>query len=332
MWKYSFYILILFPILFGSCYSVRQLEIEVLEPAEIELPGDLDNVSLINRTRYPYLESSSNPLEIVKSTSLDIDSIASHEYLTALGNVLISSPVLNATTPVDLRRFKPSDPFSHLDWTTVKNICDTAGTDGIVSLEYFQIKDTLWVDYLPEYYTYESVLQFQNFSLWRIYDPFEKKVVDEYLLKDTLYWTSHGNTSDELVAGLPDKLSAAFESCFIAGEEYGFRITPIWVPVKRFYYTGTGRRMQEATAAFAKDSLDVAIAYWKELATASRKPLAARAAFNMALASELQDQLDVAVEWAIKSYFLDKKSSTKKYIDILTERRKKKEIVEEQLD
>ena len=332
MFRYSLYIFVLLPFILGSCYSVKQLEIEVLEPARIELPDELNSVSLINRSEYPYLESASNPLEIIKSTNLDIDSLASSEFLVALSNVLVSSPILDHQPPFDMRRFKPLDPLTQLNWTTLKTICDTAGTDGVISLEYFYIKDTLWVNYLPEYYTYESVLRFHNFSLWRIYNPYEQKVVDEYLVKDTLYWTSFGNNSDELVKGLPDKLSAAFESCFIAGEEYGFRITPVWIPVKRFYYTGTGKRMQEATEAFATDSLDKAIENWKELATVARKPLAARAAFNMALASELQDQLDVAVEWAIKSYFLDKKTSTKKYIDILTERRKKKEILEKQID
>ena len=59
---------------------------------------------------------------------------------------------------------------------------------------------------------------------------------------------------------------------------------------------------------------------WRVLAYGPDKKVASRAALNMALVSEMNDNLYAAINWAKKSYYLDKKESVEQYLKVLSER------------
>ena len=54
------------------------------------------------------------------------------------------------------------------------------------------------------------------------------------------------------------------------------------------------------------------------------------ACYNMAIASETHDNIDAALEWAAKSFLLNNDEYTEKYINILENRKKQKELINSQ--
>ena len=62
------------------------------------------------------------------------------------------------------------------------------------------------------------------------------------------------------------------------------------------------------------DKWEAAITLWKKYTYGKNKRLAANACYNMAIASETYDNIDVALEWAAKSFLLKKDEFTEKYI------------------
>jgi len=52
----------------------------------------------------------------------------------------------------------------------------------------------------PYYNLFYAALTVENSSLWKIYIPSEKKIVDDYTLKDTTFWDAYGANSEELTS------------------------------------------------------------------------------------------------------------------------------------
>jgi hypothetical protein len=115
-----------------------------------------------------------------------------------------------------------------------------------------------------------------------------------------------------------------------AGEQYGFRISPMWVKVNRTYYIGKHEELKNAKQYVKRGDWDTAIEIWMPLTDDVDVKISARAAFNMALASELKGSLDTAIEWAKKAQKLgDKKAYN--YINVLQKRKMDEEKLKQQL-
>jgi hypothetical protein len=81
-----------------------------------------------------------------------------------------------------------------------------------------------------------------------------------------------------------------------------------------------------------QDKWDDAIEIWKKFPYGKRKRLAAYAAYNLAVASETLDHIDLALEWASKSFFLNRNKFIEDYINILEKRKTEKNLIENQFN
>ena len=88
---------------------------------------------------------------------------------------------------------------------------------------------------------------------------------------------------------------------------------PTWNTVGRIFFTGYDARMQEATSYAANRKWTNAKSIWTTELGKKTKPLdKAKIIFNLAVADEMQDKLDSALEWAQKAKEL---LNDKQYVD-----------------
>ena len=128
-----------------------------------------------------------------------------------------------------------------------------------------------------------------------------------------------GNSNNDAKRKLPYLSKALIQSGDFAGKEFGKRISPIWIKVRRVFYIGKDDQLKTAGKFVRRNNFDDATNIWKLLIDSDDKDLASKASYNMALASEIKGFLQTAIDWAKKSQSLGNKLASS-YITILKKR------------
>ena len=181
-----------------------------------------------------------------------------------------------------------------------------------------------------EFYTHAQI---EVKTGWRIYFQKEKRIVDEYRFSDNLNFDGKGPTPQSATAALPDKRESVKQTGAHAGTVYGYRISPQWITVSRYFYTRGNDNMKFAGKKARKiNDWKGAMEVWKKEALNSDKKIAWHADYNMGVACEREGNLDVALEWAKKSYERGHKSAAAQYLNTLNYRIAEKKRADEQME
>jgi hypothetical protein len=87
-----------------------------------------------------------------------------------------------------------------------------------------------------------------------------------------------------------------------AGHAYAFRIIPLWTRVSRDYFVRGSNNFKIAKRKAQTGNWDEAAKLWKQETTNPKSKVAGRACYNMAIISEINGDLDMAIKWAQQSY------------------------------
>jgi len=333
-------IILLFCMLSTACKTTSIIKIQILESSEVSLPRDIHEITIINRSLKTNLvtqnQDSGRPLP---SNDSPHHSEVTNNCIQGLYDLLIASPFIDTVFYDSLLYYlglsndSTGKPLP-LDWQDVEWVYAKTNTELLISLEDYDCSDTISQDIQYSFFHlfeddiinryYVAYLNVSPKAFWRIYDLTNKKIIDEYLYIDTIQWERSDKESSKALKQLPEKKNAILEAAYWAGYGYGKRIVPFWLDVDRFYYKSGSKEIKQAGKEVLKDNWTGAVQIWKKLAYGKKKSLAAKASLNMALASEIEDQLEIALEWAAKSYLMLKRSSSKKYVLLLQERVKEK--------
>ena len=138
---------------------------------------------------------------------------------------------------------------------------------------------------------------------------------------DTIKWIGLDSHCDNALNKLPQPVDMISESSYWAGKKYGARIAPLWYDnVKRSYYVSGNKNMRRANANVKKEQWQDAIELWRNAANHPNRKVASRACYNLALACEIEDKIDLAFEWIKKSDNLYYNTRTDAYYKILKKR------------
>jgi hypothetical protein len=318
--------------LLSYCKSVYNFDIQVLTPALVTIPSDIQKVLLVNHSNYMksiFLDANMNRVE------KNIDSLYSNEYLAALNDILDNSPRFEVgnTAAIYLLKDSYTQQFALINWDTASALCKQYNADALIVLENytFPFNPTAITTYMPDQGLYHTKITVENSALWKIYKPFENKIIDDCDLKDTSVWNVYDANLMELQNKLPTKEQVIYQSCYETGAKYGKRIAQEWHKVNRIIYNYPNVDFQKALNLALNSQWKEAVEIWKKYPYRNKKNLAAMASFNIAVGCEALDDIDAALDWAAKSYFLKKSTITKDYINILEKRNEQKNEVIKQM-
>ncbi len=324
--------LLAFLILLPSCYTTRELEIQVLHPPKKIFFNTPRDIVLLNRM--PVVERWNDTLlfhdlKIPVKMYNDLSWKALYGFTDVASDspwtdrILFDSLLLDSVGTENLP--EPLDTEVWLDHlarnnaTTCVDLATLLFHDSISRKEeYMMLEENEatenWITILDVWLTVRSV--------WYLYDLEDTSLLDRAVLEDTIRLSSAGFSYRDALSRLPSLKMAIHDLSRMAGIHYAYRIFPVWDPVTRIYYAGGNPALKKA-ARYAQENKWLAAAeIWRRLAYTAGPKVAAKAAFNMALASEINDKLDLAEEWLNRSLQLEDSKVTRNYLGIIRERKK----------
>jgi len=340
-------LILFFIIVLTGLYSCKtsSISIQVLEPADINVPLRIKNLASINRSLPAKGEGFNNVVEgVVTGEGLFVDRDASKRTIDGLMNGLSSSPRFTLKVPgnINLKGTGTAEWPMPIEWNEVNKICKDNNCDALLVLETFdsnashnvtskankKTENGKEVNYLE----YFSHLGISINAGWRIYDPKEKKIIDQNVYVDGMNWDQKGLSEKEAISKLPSQRNATLDAGYYAGQQYARRISPTWVWVSRSYFTKGNDELKKAKLKVKVNNWDEAAALWQSALKDPNKKIAGRAAYNMALAAEMDGKLDIAVEWAKKSYSDYGNKAGRYYTNILYKRQNDQEKLKQQME
>ena len=310
------YISILFLLLFSlSASGIPRMEstrIQVLSLPSKNLPlSDGMNIAIIAN-----INADTRSDSLVKA-NYPTDSSLVVKAALALKQNLEESPVFsNYTFPVYNYKQKEGEAQG----AYIPQLANDIDADYLFTLDIINTK--IWYDiaYNKESYASSNVLY--SF-VFKFYDIRENQILDTYYMVDTLVIeTTSDKTKDpiSLFKNLIIGNAAVIKACEQAGKDYAGLVTPQWVDEIRYYFNDDSREMTMAGMYVENQQWADATELWLNNTTSSNQRRAAMACYNMALACEMSDNFNLAIEWLEMAKKKDPAMITSKYEKILRDR------------
>ena len=329
-----------------SC-KTKSLSVRVLKPADIYVPGKIKTLAVVNRSLPTKGDGSRvvNVLEgLVTGEGIFVDRNASERCVSGLADKLLNSPRFTVTVPtgLDIRGTGTAQFPEPLQWKQVEKICKDYSADALILLETFD--SNISRDFRTKQRTKKEndkeVTYTEHIALidiainagWRIYFPSERKIVDQNVFVDRKGWDGKGLTKSEAERNLPRSEKAVEDAGYFAGTQYAHRISPMWIWVPRKYYVKGNDDFKDARYKVQSKKWEDAALIWKRYVNDPDTKIAGYACYNMALASEVLGEFEIALDWAQKAYSDYYLKPAREYINILENRIREAEALNKQMN
>lgn len=340
----NFLLLMLLPLAFASCRT-SSVQVEMLRPATISFPKQIRQVGIINRSLPSKSQGFKNFLEgFITGESIGADREGSQECMRGLATGLNSNPRLTGVVieGVDFRGTGTAEWPEFLHWQDVNDLCSRFRVDAIIALETFDSDISLrkgsreverTIDKKKVMVTeYTGDLRLVVRSGWTIYQPQGRQIIDRNAFADEMKWSETGVSPEDVMRKFPSKRAAINESGRFSGGKYAVRISPTWMTESRSYYRKANDEFIRAANYVKRGNWKDAVSIWRRYARDADTKVAGRANYNMALASEVEGNLPVALEWANRAWQDYGLKKARNYTELLRNRIRQQEMLDKQME
>ncbi|MCX6297074.1 MAG: DUF6340 family protein [Bacteroidetes bacterium] len=314
--KTNYYLFIIcVSILSSSCSKYGYVQLKYPTQPNAVIPDNIKTIAVVNRSLSPKdTKSKGNAITeaILTGEIAGSDKLASDECIKAVFDGLNGYKGITIVFPATSRligtgtRATP-DP---LDWSRVKQICDSTKADALLVLEMFDSNSDLLLSGVTNQINNvlsgtidapkpPSQIRMNVSSYWRMYDPLNQKIIDQFQTSNYLTFNSTGILNIPPPEALP-------QTAYAAGGQYVNRFIPGYYYVKReMFKRGKGAYKQQFKTGFRKSEVadwEGAILVWNDIADKSSGKNAGRACLNLAVGYEVLGKTEEALKWAKKSY------------------------------
>jgi tetratricopeptide (TPR) repeat protein len=294
--------------------SMAWVRINILKPALIVLPQHIKTIAIIDRS--VQVETSESRTEQVLTGELfKQDEQAVRQTIDGTIDVCAEFNLYQLIrTSERIKEGGTKSTFPEpMEWMNVSELCEKHKADALLSVEIFDsdfiisnpisiARQILEGKALTGSGFHVTAVAVINYGV-RLYDPSDKKILDEYHVTHRLNYEGTGATPQDAFNHLLNKIEAINQTSYAAGRLYGERISPSYYSVVREFYNRPKRNDDLRMGVRKSEVADWkgAIESWTRALNAKRR-IAGRAAFNIAVAWEVLGDLEKAKEWAARSY------------------------------
>jgi hypothetical protein len=323
---------------FASCKTnYAFLSIENIQRAPNQLPDDIQSITLVNRSmgnEFKNYIADSLEMHFLRNgfqlSEMVPDSAAADTTIKALAALMYESGRYDVVIPVErnLKRNLSTEILPDtLSRQQVTDICNNYNTDAVLVLERFWEKPM--ADLSKERFfdpkrgycdEYNATLDLAYQAIIRIYRPFDKTLVKQIELNDTIYWESSEETLRQLFSKLPTVKQALINGAIKVALDLDSQLSPSWIPEKRGYYLFKAED-DPGQKYMNENNLEKAAQYWEEMEKSNNKKIKSKAQYNLALINELNGDLDKAIEYGLKSFYTFYRQPTEAYLKRLEARK-----------
>lgn len=283
-------------LLHGCAGIYNVVEFEVLEPASVSIPEEVNQLIVLNRAPISLNSFEKKDVEGLEQRHLMIlDTMIVKSIQRGLLNVFQESPIDRFHRPIfldDRREDTAMLDALVLTRREVDDICLNSRGDAILSLEsYFLDYKEHIQSFSDSYFTASRYYEISTILKWIIYLPGSPRPFDSYTMADTLYFTEI--MDGEIVKRFTTSQMLT-ESFYKSGRKYGRYLVPVWDKTTRKLYKGKEEELRKASKLTNQGKWDEAYEIWEGLSLSEDNNSAAKAFYNMAIYHELDDDLQRA--------------------------------------
>ena len=319
-------------VIFYSCSPTNLMSLSVTKPAPVSLPPNAKSAAVVNRTR---AADDSRTVDAIHRTlaleSKELQAEGSGASVTGLTDALIRSNRFASIKPLnnlDLRSYGAGVFPVSLSWDSVEKICKENQVDVLFSLELFDAESKVNVNVAS--LGQGASVNTQVRTGWRIYDPSTRSILDQFVINRGLTFQGGSllNTGSALLGHKEEVIKAGNR----AGEDYATRIIPYSLRVSRYYYVRGDGSFSVAQRMAQAGDWDAAANIWSQATKSPSPKVAGRGCYNMAIISEINGDLNGALQWAKKAYEVYRTPYALNYVNILQQRQSNDAVLKSQTD
>ena len=346
-YPYLIVVLIVLSVTLSSCSATKDHTLSALGPASVDLATTITKIGIINESNTSQKSEYHTRIEQIlsaKNHQLQQDGIDA--AISGLFDELVKDQRFDTVQLIhtDVNNSKglgySADTIS---WDTIKDICDANGVDAIFSLAYYEADTQVSVkkkkieeqNMLRQYVKvqgHEITLETLIENGWRIYDPYNQKVIDELVFNDQITSTGTGTNEVDALYDISDRREAVLDQSKHAGSSYGLRLLPQEQAVIRDYFVRGSEKLGEAKKWAAEGDWQAAAALWEQEVANENPKIKAKACYNMAFYNEMNGDYQAAMEWAEKATVHDGNKAILAYKEALQKRVADSKIALKQLE
>lgn len=326
-----------------SCSSTNLLTLSVTEPAPIYIPSQGKTVGIINRSLPSKQNEAIDAIDKILSVEgKDLDKEGANELVLGLQNELTKNngfSVVKIVEESDLKSVGLSIFPAPLPWETVGKISKQHQLDYIFELSFYDT-DTK-IDYKTATVEKANVIGIKIPVIehqatvttlikngWRIYDVKNKSIVDEIGSNNVVTSVGRGINPVTAVEAVMGRKQNVLQLSNRLGADYALKTLPYKIRVSRDYYVKGTPNFEIGKRRAQTGNWDGAAELWAKEVNNSDPKIAGRACYNMAIINEINGNLEVAVDWASKSYSDYGDKTALRYLNVLKNRISKKKQLE----
>jgi hypothetical protein len=170
------------------------------------------------------------------------------------------------------------------------NICEKTGADALVILDMF----SCFYSYDNPSGTDEAKVITSN--IWSVFYAENQKIIDRHTQIDTLYWSQTDEQGKFKRITIPDKKNAILLAAGLIGKNYYKHILPGWTNVERNFMIVNNPSIKSAVKLAQNGQWADATSIWQSCATDNNKLEKIAALYNLALASEMNGEIQKAID------------------------------------
>lgn len=338
--KKYYVVWLLLLLLMSACTSLKTITIELPKEAKKELSPEIQSLLIINRTvddSYTNLKSDSLQ-QLFFNEGFNTDTVikdiqAADTMLKAMGDLLFESGRYDVVIPE--QRFiehKKNAFFSEsMSWDAVKALCEAYNTDAVLSVDMFSTR--VIAKYDKETYfnpadngffsASEAHMAVVYEALFKVYEPDSEKIALREFMRDTIIWEDMAGSAQELFTHFTPVKQALSEAGIALALDFTEKIGTSWIPEQRKLFTSGDEQLKWAGEYIDKGDWVAATKIWTKLATESTKnSVKSKALYNLAVAAEIQGDLDKAISLGVDSYNTMYQQLTYDYLERLKYRKR----------
>lgn len=321
------------------------LTMSVTQPAPVTVNPGIEHAGIINRS----MPSEKNEVldKIDKILSLEekeLDKEAAHTAMMSLFDELTKNDRFATINTLDtLSIDNPGLGVfpAPLPWSTVQQIGAEQQVDILFVLSFYDTDTKIDYKMVPRQVNtpidvgitlmeHQATVQTLIKTGWRIYDIENKNIIDEFVYFNNVTTSGRGINPVKAVEAAIARKEAVLSASSKMGQQYAWRILPYRVRVSRDYYVKGSNNFKIGKRRAQTGDWNGAAEKWEAELDNPKRKIAGRAHYNMAIISEINGDLDAAIDWASKAYTDYKNKEALDYLKILKRRVNNENLVKHQ--
>ncbi len=319
---------------------------DAVEPARIHIPSEVATIGIINRSLPSDDHQAIDKIDrILSLEGLNLDKEGAESAVIGLYDELSQNDSFEATTIIDsiaIQRKGLGIFPAALPWEAVHQICEEFDVDILFSLEFYDT-DTK-VDYelgmvsIPNQLGIDVSLPGHKVTLntlikngWRVYDPKDKRLLDEFVSNDRIVSVGQGINPVKAIEAVIGRKESVMQVSSNLGNLYGSDVRPLRKRISRNYFVRGTNNFKMAQRRAQTGDWEGAANLWEKELDNKKEKVAGRAHYNMAIINEINGDLEKALDWASKSYSDYRNKDGLLYVNILRNRMAEERLLNQQL-